>query len=916
MADDAYQDALEVDTRDLVSAANQHAFDPVIARDDDARAALDMLLRGRSVLLVGDPGVGKTAIVHQVATRLARGTTQFGLVQTSTTQLMARTRYLGEWESKVTAITRRAIAERKVLYMTDVWHLPDAGRSSNSNRNMLDALAPYLEQGLVLLGEAQPEQLRQMERHPLLLAQFHQQPVSALDAATVDAIVVAAAQRAQLVIDAPARRRLVELTGTYGRVRTQPGPALTMVEQVRAYLDEKRAVGEDEPVSPAFVERVFSIYSGLPLFVVSPQATKPAREIRAWFTERIVGQTEAIEAVVETIALFKAGLRDPARPIGTFLFVGPTGVGKTELARTLATFLFGSPNRLLRFDLSEFKDYHAFELLLGNPREPNRPARLVDPVRAHPFQVVLLDELEKAHQNVWDLLLPLLDEGRLTTPGGRTVDFRNTILVATSNVGAQGADRSVGFGGAVDHAERRARTIDALEREFRPEFLNRFQHVVVFHPLDEAQVRRVARQELDRILAREGITRRNLVVDVDDATLDQLIARGYDPRYGARALKRELQRRLVLPLAMTLMERAVEPGSILRARARDGHVRVTVVDTPDSRSARREAQPVEPEPGRKLDRDGVLSAAAALGPRIDAVATAVDEPHLRIERERLAELREAPAFWDDSHAAAADLRDLGRIQTTCDRLEQLREAAAELRETAEAATARAAVDRAARDLVALESAVTVAERELVRMGAAGEWDALVEVAPLGATGRAARDLVAQTLLTWARIQHRGAEILREPRADDEPVMLSVGGAWPYGLLRLEAGLHRLRTAAGQSVARVTVAPWTDARGEVVFGEHVALKVSGQLDGRVRSRLVCDGGLVLQNGRTLAANRDLALEVAPSWAAATTSDDVVRRYDAEPFLVRDVATDFTSGRREVLGAAGFHALLCRRVDALD
>ncbi len=917
MGDDAYEDALEVDARDLVTAAQDHVFDPVLARDADARAVLEMLRRGRSVLLTGEAGVGKTAIIHEVARQIAKTGADIGLVQTSTTQLMSRTRYLGEWESKVTTVARRAAEDRKVLYIADVWHLPDAGRSSNSNRNMLDALAPHLENGgVVLLGEAQPEQLRQMERHPLLLTHFHQHSVAPLDVETVDQVVSAAAERARLDIDAPARRRLIDLTGTFGRTRTQPGPALAMLEQVRAYLEEKLAIGEDEPITPGFVERVFSIYSGLPLFVVSPEATKPAREIRAWFTDRIVGQTEAIEAVVETIALFKAGLRDPSRPVGTFLFVGPTGVGKTELARALATFLFGSPHRLLRFDLSEFKDYHAFEMLLGNPREPSRPARLVDPVRAHPFQVVLFDELEKAHQNVWDMLLPLLDEGRLTTPGGRSVDFRNTILIATSNVGAQNADRAVGFGGSVDLVERRARTIDALERAFRPELLNRFQHVAVFHPLDEGQVRRVARQELDRVLAREGVTRRNLVVDVDDATLDQIIDRGYDVRYGARALKRELQRRLVLPLAMTLMERSVEPGSILRARARDGHVRITVVETAESREHRREQAPVEPVKGRKLDREGVAAATREVGARLDELAGSMDESFLHTERNRISALRAEPDFWVDPVAAANDLRDLGRVHAICDRLDRLRDARASLEDELAAADTRARVTHAAEHLVALEDRVERAFRELVRMGQSGEWDALLEVAPLGPGGRAARDLLVKTYLGWATAQHRGPELLREPRADDEPALLSVGGPWPYGFLRHEAGLHRLRDGETPSVARVTIAPWTCARSEVRFGEHRALKATGQMGGRVRSRLECEGGLVLQNARTLAANRDLALEIAPSWAAAASSDDVVRRYDVEPFLVRDAATEFSSGRRDTLSPEGLHMLLCRRVDTLD
>ncbi len=918
MADSDYSDAFELDTRDLVAEARDGALAPVRARDADVDAVLDLLERGRSVLLVGESGAGKTAIVHAVARRLAEDDEPdeaLGLRQTSTTQLMSRTRYLGEWESKVTAVCRRAADEGTALYVTDAWSLPDAGRGSSSQRNMLDAMAPWLEDGrLLLVAEARPEQVREMERHPLLLAHFHQHAVAPLEPEVVDELLADAAARLALDLGPEARKRAVTLTSTFGRRRTQPGPALELFEQVRTYLDEKRAVGEDEPVTPGFVEKVFAIYSGLPLFVVSPTETRPAREIREWFTERIVGQREAIEAVVETIALFKAGLQDPQRPIGTFLFVGPTGVGKTELARALATFLFGSPRRLLRFDLSEFKDFHAFEMLLGTPREPRRPARLVDPVRAHPFQVVLFDELEKAHQNVWDLLLPLLDEGRLTTPLGQTVDFRNTILIATSNVGASGADRSLGFGaedarGAA--TARRARMMEALEQAFRPEFLNRFQHVAVFHPLDPEQVRRVARQELERVFARDGITGRNLLVDVDDATLDQIVARGYDARYGARALKRELQHRLVRPLAMTLLERAVEPGSLLRVRAKEGHARVTVVETAESRASKRARLPAEPRPGRVLDRDGALRASAELAARLVDLARAVDEPYLELERERLTALRAEPEFWSDPVAAARDVRDLGWTADALDRLEALRERLEGLQRSL---VGDSELDPTARQLVALEDDAEAAWRELVRLGRGADREALIEITPLGAAGREARDLVTRTYLGWAE-GRRPLQVLREPRADDEPVLISVGGPFAYGLLRHEVGLHRLRDGELHSAARVTVAPWTEERGELRYDEHVALKATGQLGGRIRSRLVC-GGLVLQNERTLAENRDLATTLAPSWAAAATGEDVVRRIDRSPFKLRDAATGITSGRAESLGPEGFERLLAQRVDAMD
>ena len=368
------------------------------------------------------------------------------------------------------------------------------------------------------------------------------------------------------------------------------------------------------------------------------------------------------------------------------------------------------------------------------------------------------------------------------------------------------------------------------------------------------------------------------------------------------------------------MERNVEPGSILKCRAKEGHVRISVVETPESRGHRRERAPVEPEPGRKLDREATTQATAELGARLVQLAADIDEPFLLQERDRLTTLRGEPAFWSDARAAARDLRDLARIGTTCDRLERLRDAHQELVQVLEAADSRRRLGEAARRLVKLEARTEGAVRELVRMGPGGEWEALVEVRPVGAGGRAARDLLVGLYRDWATTQHRPLDVLREPRADDAPALLAIGGAYPYGLLERESGLHRVRSEGNHSVARCTVAPWTDARVEVTFTEHAAIKGSGQLGGRIRSRLGCETAegaeLMLENARTLAENRDLALEVAASWAAATPVDDVVRRYELEPFKLRDVATGFTTGRRETLAPAGLHTLLCRRVDELD
>lgn len=914
MADNDYTKSLENEARDLVQASRDGQLADVLFRDRLADEVLEHLDAGRSVLLVGESGVGKTAVVHAVARKMARRKAG-GLAELSTALLMSGTRYLGEWQSKATAIAKTAHKQGTVLFFSDAWNLPKTGRTAQNDNNLLDALRPHLSSGtLTLLAEATPAMLRQMERQAGFVPLFHKLTVPPLDETQVEGCLDHAARRQNEKLDASTRESLIKLTTRFLPSRPQPGPALKLLKQVHDYRLEKEGIGEPAGLNAELVERVFSVYSGLPLFIVSRTVTRPASEIRAWFEERIVGQREAIEAVVETIALFKAGLHDPGKPLGTFLFVGPTGVGKTELARALATYLFGSAHRLLRFDLSEFKDYHSFETLIGNPKSPDRPATLVDPVRAQPFQVVLFDELEKAHSNVWDLLLGLLDEGRLTPPDGNTVHFRNCIVICTSNVGALDGNKSLGFGNQPDDAGRRRAVLRALEGHFRPEFLNRFQHVTVFHQLTAEQVKKVARHEIRRILAREGIAGRNLVVEVSDDALDLVIERGYDIRYGARALKREIQRQLVLPLAMTLMERAVEPGAILQLRAKDGHIRVRVVETERSRETKREKQPVVVA-GQKLTKKGVRERTEAMQARIEELAGRVDEGRLLQERTELGGARTTPDFWNKPEQAAVVLRNLDRCRHVLDRLERLRGSAEAVQEALAGNARRAVVEAAGRDLQRIEGRVERAWRELVVLGWDGYWDALVEIAPVGNNGHVARDLLVKTYREWCA-NHRSVQWLRRPLRKDEPAMVAIKGTYAAGLLAREAGLHRVRDGGDRSVARVRVTPWTDVQGEVKFGGHKALKGrTGVYGGRVRSRLETKGGLVLQSELNLSENRELAREVAPSWAEAPpSSDDVVRRYDLDPWQVKDLALGETTGRKDALAAGTFHALLLRRIDA--
>ncbi len=917
MSDTNYQQALVNETRDLLAEARRDELPRAQFRDQAVAQIGEHLASGHSVLVTGPAGVGKTAVIHELAHVFLDGG-RGGLREMSTTTALVGTRYVGEWQTKITRMIEAAEADDVTLVISDVWNLATAGKASNDPTSLWDAVRPFLEsRRLKLVGEATPEVLHQMQRLQGFTNHFKQVALQPLEPAEVDAVLQHAGGQAGLALDEASRQALVKVTGRFTPARPQPGPALDLLAQVRDYGEQKRGVGEPEPVTPAFVEKVFCIYSGLPRFVVSRDETMAVRDIRAWFSDRIVGQTEAIEAVVETITLFKAGLHDPQRPIGTFLFVGPTGVGKTELARALARFLFGSTSRMLRFDLSEFKDYHSFEMLLGNPREPGSPARLLDPVRQQPFQVVLLDELEKAHSNVWDIFLQLLDEGRLTPPGGQPVSFRNTLLIATSNVGNIEADSRLGFGKERSATAREMVVRKALESAFRPEFLNRFAHVVVFHPLTREQVRTVARQELQRILGREGITARNLVVDVDDSAIDLAIDRGYDQRYGARALKREIQRQIVKPLAVALMERGVEPGAILRVVAGKEQVQVRLVETAESRAAKREREPVKLPAGEKLTRPLLEQRLAATRAEVDAIAASAAETELEAERDRLLALQADPDFWGGpAERTASVLTDLDRCNQWLDRIDHLRAWATELCEDLATSPLRRDVERIAPLALRLERALAFARRELVVMGAAGRWDALIEIRPLGgAGGRPMRDLLVETYTRWAEFRDMQVDWVCEPMTDAEPVLLSVQGHFAYGLLRGEAGLHRLREDELRSVASVRVAAWTPDRGKPEFAAHRALKTTGQFGGRIRSRQECTSGLVLQNTRTLADNREWAAELGPSWLAADEPPgEIVRRYDLAPFKLRDPLTGTTTGRRDVLQGRPFHELLGARVDA--
>ncbi len=885
-------------------------------RDAEIRAAIEALCDNKSVLLVGPMGVGKTAVLHGIAQQLG-DEMNAGIRRLATAQIMSGTRYLGEWESKLTRLMNECEQSNTVLNVVDVWNLPTVGTTSQSKANLLDAMRPRLSDGrLRLISEATADQILEMHRFPKFVSAFEVIRIEPLSAQQMRAILESEAAAIGLAIGPEANERLFELCRTFHTANAGPGPALDLLHKVRDYRDQKLAVGEDGTITTLFVEKVFAIHSGLPLFVVSRTEGKSAAHIRDWFRERIIGQEAAIEAVVEMIAFYKARLHDTNKPIGSFLFVGPTGVGKTELARALAEFFFGSDRRMLRFDMSEFTDFHSFEMLVGagQASSPDRPARLIDPVRIQPFQVLLFDELEKAHRNIQDLFLQLLDEGRLTTPKGETVNFRNTIIVATSNAGAfEGMTTTIGFGSSGSSYDS-DKALSAIEAQFRPEFLNRFQHVVLFHPLTREQAVRIARADLQATLKREGVAGRNLIVDVHDDVIDHVLAVGFNPRYGGRGIKREMRRQVILPIATLLMERALEPGSLIDVSVQDGRVRVRVADTPDSRIAKAEKAPIRTRTGDRLTRDAINARIDAASVGCERLAQAADIRHLRSEIEEIDATRKEHTFWRDLNSAGGILAQQTRSLETVSRIERLQDWAKSLAGTMEKAATRADLARVSDRLLQFESALATARREITTMGPEGYWDAIVEITPVG-TASAARDLIFKLYRDWARDRRIEVVMLREPLSPDEPVAVALRGHFAYGYLKGEAGHHRVRQDDKSAVARVTVVSLSNRPEAVEFAEQRALKTAGQFGGKIRSRVSALGGkLILQNALTLSENRELARDIAASWPREQPpTADRVRLYDLDSFLVRDYLTESDFTRKDILSPKPFHELLCARLD---
>ena len=636
--------------RNLTKLAAEGKLDPVVGRETEIERIMQILSRRtkNNPVLIGEPGVGKTAVVEGLAQRitnadvpeLLKGKQIYTL---DLAALVAGSKYRGEFEERLKKVMKE-ITQRGdiILFIDELHNLVGAGAAEGA----IDAasiLKPALARGeLQTIGATTLDEYRKyLERDSALERRFQQirvdQPTTeetvqilkglrdryeshhkveitdeALEAAAeladryisdrqlpdkaIDLIDEAASRmRIKSMTSPPKYRELEEEIEETRRAKEAAieaqefEKAANLRDQERKLTNKKRELeeqwerGEGEHERPAIGEEeiadIVSMWTGIPVFKLTEAETQKLMRMEDELHKRVIGQAPAVEVISKAIRRSRAGLKDPKRPTGSFVFLGPSGVGKTELARTLAEFLFGDEDAMVRIDMSEYMEKHAVSRLVGSPPGYigyDEGGQLTEAVRRKPYCVLLLDEIEKAHPDVFNILLQILEDGRLTDSQGRTVDFRHAIVIMTSNIGAQEIARNTPLGFAVSddetgitYEDMKNRIMGELKKVFRPEFLNRIDEVVVFHKLTKDEIKTIVELLLRRI--RESLAERELQLELTEDAKDLLVEKGWDPSMGARPLRRAIQRYIEDPLADFVLRAELTPGAtVMVGRAPEG----------------------------------------------------------------------------------------------------------------------------------------------------------------------------------------------------------------------------------------------------------------------------------------------------------------------------------------------------------
>lgn len=588
---------LDLYSRDLTALAAQGMLDPVIGRENEITRAIQILSRRRknNPVLIGEPGVGKTAVAEALAQRICSGEVPADLcgkrlVSLDLTSMIAGTKYRGDFEERVKAVLREVEHSGNVILFIDELHNIVGAGSAEGAIDAANILKPALgRESLQIIGATTLEEYRRhIEKDAALERRF--QPVRVPEPNSEESLEILRGicrrleRHHHLTITDEALEAAVQLSVRYIGDRWLPDKAIDLVDEAGSRVRMQTVSEGTGTVLAEDIAQVVSQWTGIPVASITQDESRRLLHMEETLSRRVMGQNDAVRAVSSAVRRSRVGLGDPNRPIGSFLFLGPTGVGKTELCRALAEALFGDEKAMIRVDMSEYMERHSVSRLIGSPPGyigHDEGGQLTEAVRRKPYSVILFDEIEKAHEDVFNLFLQVMEDGCLTDSLGRKVDFRNTVIVMTSNIGAKTITETrspLGF--SVQNAplgksdrDIRSLVLKDLRRTFRPEFLNRVDEIIVFHQLSRDVLRQIAQKLLESVADRIGHA--GVKLSVDETALDALVANGFDPLYGARPLRRAIRTAIEDPAAELMLSGELSKGTIALVSSRDGKIVLT-----------------------------------------------------------------------------------------------------------------------------------------------------------------------------------------------------------------------------------------------------------------------------------------------------------------------------------------------------
>jgi len=642
---------LDAFSRNLTQDAQEGRLDPVIGRNKEIERVIQVLSRRtkNNPVLIGDPGVGKTAIVEGLAQKIVENhvpeiLSNKRVVALDLSSMVAGTKYRGEFEDRLTKIVNEIRSAGDIIVFIDELHTIVGAGAAEGAIDAANILKPSLARGeFQCVGATTLDEYRKhIEKDAALERRF--QPITVDEPSVGETIEILRGLRDRyeahhgVRISDGALEAAAKLSARYITDRFLPDKAIDLIDEaaskvrlahyvppeelkvkelrleeivkekeeaINAQEYEKAAqlrdeeqklkkeienerkdwtnkrslqvgqVGEDE------IATIVSNWTGIPVSKLAAEESERLVHLEDILHKRVVGQEEAVKAISRAVRRARAGLKNPKRPIGSFIFLGPTGVGKTELARALAEAMFGSEDAIIRLDMSEYMEKHAVARMIGSPPGYvgyDEGGQLTKKVRRKPYSVVLLDEIEKAHPDVFNILLQVLEDGRLTDGQGRTVDFRNTVVIMTSNIGAESIRNAkrVGFTSTSDttddYAQMKDRVIEQVKRTFRPEFLNRIDEIIVFQSLTEEQLKKIVDLLLEEV--NERVKDAGFEMEVSERAKELVMKEGYDPTYGARPIKRAIQKLIEDSISEEILKKRVEPGDKILIDAEDGVIKI------------------------------------------------------------------------------------------------------------------------------------------------------------------------------------------------------------------------------------------------------------------------------------------------------------------------------------------------------